>query len=108
MARTLDIGKMTKKEAIAFFKDRLTNDANWQIKGLLRVYSFQTPSEQSMQTTVQDNGVGFTGVDGEILTSFAQQVERGRTLSQKQMAILKKKMPKYAGQLYAYAMSQAK
>lgn len=108
MARTLDIGSMTKKEGIAYFKERLSNDPNWQIRGLMRIYSFQTASEQMMQATAMDNGVGFTGTDANILSSFAKQVESGRLLSQKQRDILKKKMPKYAGQLYKVALEKAK
>ena len=39
------------------------------------------------------------GADAEFLTSLAQQYERKGDLSEKQMNILYKKMPKYAGQL---------
>lgn len=89
------------------FVDRLKNDAAWQIRGLVVIYSYQTAAEQQNNATCHDNGVGFTGVDAAILSSFAQQVNKGRTLSPKQMAIVCKKMPKYARQLWMIAANKA-
>jgi len=94
---------MTKadKARVAFIKVKLANDRRWAITGLTRIYEYQTRSEQLAGTTQDHNGVGFNGVDGGILSSFAQQVHsRGYDrLSEKQMRILYKKMPKYAKQL---------
>lgn len=99
----MDISAMTKKAALQELKEKLATDPRWATRGLLRIYSFQTESEQASETTSEDNGVGFTGVDADILSSFAKQVQAGRNLSQKQMDLLHKKMPKYAGQLYTFA-----
>ena len=49
--------------------------------------------------------MGFTGIDAQILTSFASQVEKGFTLSQKQTSLLFKMMPKYAGQIFNNAVN---
>ena len=68
-------------------------------KGVLAIYAYQTAVEQSAEATNEDNGVGFNGADAPILSSFAKQLQQGRTLSAKQMAIAKKKIMKYAGQL---------
>lgn len=68
-------------------------------KGVLAIFAYQTAVEQSAEATNQDNGVGFNGADAPILSSFAKQLLKGRTLSEKQMSIAKKKMAKYAGQL---------
>lgn len=88
-----------KKDKIAFIKDKVGTNQQWAIKGLLRIFEFQTASEQATESTNEDNGVGFSGVDAEILTSFAKQISKGRNMSPKQMAIIHKKMPKYARQL---------
>ena len=88
-----------KKDRIAHIKDKVRTDANWAIRGLLRIYEDQTASEQASGHTSEHTGVGFTGVDGEILSSFAEQINKGRTMSPKQMALIYKKMPKYAAQL---------
>ena len=91
----------TKKDRISFIRERIAVSDKWAIRALLRIYSFQTAEEQDVQQTREHNNVGFTGVDAEILSSFAQQVKRTGTLSYKQMTILKKRMPKYSRQLEA-------
>ena len=88
-----------KKDRIAHIKEQVKVDARWAIRGLLRIYEDQTAEEQSVGHTREHNGVGFTGVDGEIMSSFAEQINRGRNMSPKQMALIHKKMPKYAAQL---------
>lgn len=82
------------------FKSKLAEDAVWAERALVRLYAEQTPDEQVMQETTAKNHVGFSGTDAGILSSFAQQVQRGRHLSTKQLAIAFKKLPKYAGQLH--------
>lgn len=69
------------------------------IRALRVVYNNQTESEKNSHATTDDNGVGFTGVDAELLTSFADQARVRGTLSPKQMDLLKKKMPKYWKQI---------
>jgi hypothetical protein len=90
---------MYKKDAIAMYRTKLADNPAWALRGLVKVYEMQTADEQEMEATTEHNGVGFTGVDGEILTSFAKQYIARGTLSPKQMALLYKKMPKYAKQL---------
>lgn len=73
---------------------------------MLVIYAKQTLGEQASQTTSELNSVGFSGVDAEILSSFSDQVKRGRTLSPKQMVIVFKKMPKYWEQLWDNSKNQ--
>ena len=68
-------------------------------KALLRIYENQTTEEKASQSTIKYNGVGFTGQDATILSSFAEQFKKYGRLSDKQNAILLKKIGKYAGQL---------
>ena len=89
----------TKKDRKAHIKMMLGTNPQWAMRGLIRIFRNQTDDEQRCETTKEHNGIGFTGVDAEILTSFAKQVIAGRSLSTKQLAILHKKMPKYASQL---------
>jgi hypothetical protein len=88
-----------KYQRVAFIKEQVSVDARWAIRGLLRIYEDQTAEEQACGDTRVHNGVGFTGVDGEILSSFAEQIGKGRIMSEKQMKLIFKKMPKYAAQL---------
>lgn len=69
------------------------------VRALLVIYNYQTDSEKAWGETKFDNGIGFNGVDANILTSFAQQVNARGFLSPKQMFIARKKMLKYAGQI---------
>jgi len=89
----------TKKAKIQHIRTMLGTNLNWASKGVIRIFENQTQDEQNVEGTVENNGIGFTGVDAHILTSFAKQIIKGRTMSPKQQAILFKKMPKYSGQL---------
>jgi hypothetical protein len=70
-----------------------------KVKALLWIYKYQTPGEKESYTTDNLNGVGFSGPDAFILTSFAKQVVDKQFLSEKQMSILRRKIGKYAGQM---------
>lgn len=96
----------TKTARIAFIREQVGYNPQWAVRALVRIYERQTADEQASQTTKVHNGIGFTGADAHILSSFAQQVQRGRKLSEKQMAILRKRIPKYARQLEAIASEE--
>lgn len=85
---------------IATIREKLESDARWALRGLLRIFANQTADEQAHEETNHENGVGFTGADAALLSSFAKQIEAGRTMSPKQMYLIHKKMPKYARQLF--------
>lgn len=77
----------------------LERDDRAVLKGLLRIYSLQTATEQAIENTNQHNGVGFSGYDAPFLTSLAKgYIQYGR-LTEKQMKHLRKKILRYAGQL---------
>lgn len=94
---------MTTIETI---KTKVASDPKWATRAILALFELQTAQEQDYQQTVERNGQGFNGIDAEILSSFANQVKRGRTLSQKQLAIAYKKLPKYSKQLFTLATSR--
>ena len=90
---------MTKKALLAALKERLAQDDRWALQALTVVYRNQTADEQHAQQTIEHNGIGFSGPDAEILSSFAQQYQRRGCLSRKQMNLLRRKIPSYAGQV---------
>jgi hypothetical protein len=92
-------GKVHTKASIRAMLE--ANDA-WLYRAVVAIYACQTANEQ-----VEDNGIGFNGVDGVILSSYARQLNRTGTLSKKQIIVARKKMVKYAGQLLAIAREQA-
>ena len=80
-------------------KGLIVNRDDAVIKGMLRIYDLQTESEKVFGDTHEHNGVGFSGVDGEIMSSFSEFVNKAGFLTYKQMKIARKKMLKYASQL---------
>lgn len=75
-----------------------TNDDQLK-KALLKLYEFQTSSEQAAQHTKYQNSVGFNGVDGKFLSNVAEFLKRNGYLSSKQIFRVRKSLRKYAGQL---------
>jgi hypothetical protein len=78
------------------------------IKGLVRIYQRQTEEEKVFKNAIEHNGIGFSGIDSDILAKFAEfYLEKGY-LSPKQMAITRNKMKKYWKQLLQLAESNGK
>lgn len=99
-ASTVSFASLTTKKAkIAHVREMLATSQKWAERGLIRIFENQTEDEQNSGDVVHNNGIGFTGVDAEFLTSLAKQLQSGKTLSPKQMVWVHKKMPKYAKQL---------
>ncbi len=87
-------------------KENLLKNDVWVHRGVVAIYNFQTAEEQEVEDTTEHNGVGFNGVDGHILSSFAKQIIKWNSnqkfpspLSPKQMTLARKKIVKYSGQL---------
>ena len=82
----------TKEEIKGLIESR--NDA--VIRGMKRIYDLQTEDEKENGGTYYNNGVGFSGVDGDIMSSFVEFYNKSGFLSPKQMKIARKKMLKYS------------
>ena len=93
---------MTKneKKMVEFMRVKLGTNPTCARRALIRIFENQTEYEQSAETVNEFNGIGFTKSDGQLLTSFANQLSDRGFLSPKQMNILFRRMPKYAGQLF--------
>ena len=82
-----------------YIKHKLLTDDTWLMRGVMAIYRMQTNEEKYQGRTIEYNNKGFNGVDASILSSFGMQLQRGRQLSVKQLAIARKKMLKYSNQL---------
>ncbi len=69
------------------------------LRGILVIYSLQTFDEQATRSTTKYNGVGFSGVDAEFMSSLAESIQKYGRLTDKQMTYARKKIKKYAKQL---------
>ena len=99
--------KLTKKQVLVngtiWDKEKLqelmSRNETALYTAMLRIYNKQTEDEKASEDTREWNTVGFSGVDGHIMTSIAGQYDRKGWLSPKQKVLVEKKMKKYAGQL---------
>lgn len=66
---------------------------------LKSLYGCQTAEEQTEGTTKEYNGAGFNGVDAPILSSMAEFLKKKGFLTDKQKAIVRKKLVKYNKQI---------
>lgn len=82
-----------------YIRTQLGTNPAWATRAIVKLYELQTAAEQASQTTRNVNGAGFNSTDATILSSFAEQILKGRTLSQKQLAISFKRLPKYSRQI---------
>lgn len=91
--------KWTKEE----IRDMLVKSDKALIRGLMTIHGYQTPEEQQAGVTVEDNGMGFNGLDAEFLTQMALYYIHNKYLTPGQIEWVRKKMLKYSGQLAAHA-----
>jgi hypothetical protein len=98
----------TKQEiTVEYIKQQLASNDRWAQRAVVVIYEKQTASEKTSLQTREANGVGFNMMDAEILSSFAEKLKKGWSMSPKQMAIIHKKMPKYANQLLRIVKGEA-
>jgi len=90
------------KATKTYLKNQLATNPAWALKALVKLYTYQTACEQAVGHTEEKNNVGFSGVDSEILSSFAVQINRGRNLSEKQMNIVYRRIPRYWKQVASF------
>jgi hypothetical protein len=81
----------------------LQKSDKWVMRAVTAIYGLQTLEEQTHETTINKNGIGFNATDAEILSSFAIQIKKRGFLSKKQMAIARLKIQKYSKQLLRLA-----
>jgi len=78
---------------------KMIEEDRWLYRGLLAIHNKQTADEQRCRETKEDNGVGFNGVDAQILSKYAEDYKKYKRLTPKQLAVCRNKMLKYANQL---------
>lgn len=71
-------------------------------RALVHLYNSQTSEEQCTNSVQADNGVGFTPVDAEFMSSCAKYVIRGYELTDRQLAALQKENRKGVPRIAKY------
>lgn len=98
----------TKKATLAHFKSMIECDDRWCCRALVRIYENQTDEEQVIYQVRERNGRGFNKIDANVMTAFAKRILNNQPLSERQMSLLHKRLPKYAEQLYNIAIETHK
>lgn len=93
---------------IETLKDLLKRNNKAVERAILLIYSFQTHEERTYGHTGVKNGKGFNRVDANILSSFAEQLNKGYSLSEKQINIARIRILKYTGQIFNYMLNKKK
>jgi len=104
------IKKITKKAMEVWMRHKLSTDKVWAERALYILYDCQTEEEKAIVDTAVNNGVGFTGSDGNLLSSMVKSMNLKRKVnphyrfSNNQFnKILFHKMPRYWKQIYGMA-----
>ncbi len=71
-------------------------------KCLLLLYDKQTDVEQTVEESIEENGVGFNSRDAVVLSQCAESVRNNFPLTLSTKQVLRRKMNKYATQLTNY------
>jgi len=88
-------------------KQLLSENDHAVMRAVVAIWQYQTSHEKLHMHTNEHNLVGFSAFDANILSSFAEQIGRGRSLSIKQLAVARRRMMKYVGQLARIANEKA-
>ena len=98
----------SKEQIVAQMRLNLAKSPSVRARAVVRIFQNQTKDEQSTESTNHYNKIGFTGSDAHFLTSLAKQYIRKGYLSQKQDAVLARKITKYARQLVNGSIAEGK
>ena len=97
---TLRKKKITIKVIETFIKHMLGTNDKWLYRALVRLYDKQTLDEKILESTNENNLVGFNSVDAELLSSYAKQYIDRSFLTDKQKLWCRNKMSKYWEQVW--------
>lgn len=89
----------SKKALVQGLRYQLLHNTEKARRALLLIYSKQTVSEQNSGQTLEYNCEGFTTLDAKILTGIAIFYKDHSFLTPRQDQIVKRLIPKYAGQI---------
>lgn len=93
-------------DAKKIVREMLLTNNEWLVRGMMALYNRQTSDEVASEDTKHQNARGFNSSDAMILTSFSKQWLARNWLSDNQLAIMRRKMVKYAGQLARIARGE--
>ena len=88
-------------EATQYLKKQLATNEAWTKKAVLVVMKNQTNDELQTESTLHNNGMGFTKGDGYKLCAIAKFLQERGFLTAKQLSYAQKRIVKYWRQILA-------
>lgn len=83
----------------AYIKHLVTNNDDALFKAIVCIDNMQTELERLNKQSTEDNNVGWTKVDADVMCTIAQKIKAGQQLSAGEVAKSRNKMKKYWKQL---------
>lgn len=77
----------------------VTNSSKTAKQALVLLYQNQTKTERDVGISLENNFIGFDGLDDSVLSHYAEVVVTGHELDDKQCTRLKRMLEKYVSQL---------
>lgn len=81
------------------YRAKLTTSLSEKLDGLFVVFNNQMDDEILDNSTYHSNHIGFNKADANILSMIAKDQLDGKKLSERQIAEINRRMPKYARQI---------
>jgi len=101
---TADKATQQRPATMDEIKTLISKDDSWTVGALMTIYQKQEADEQIAGSTVHQNSVGFNGFDAPILSDMARWYISKGFLSEKQIAYIRRTIPKYIQQLMAFGV----
>ena len=89
----------TQKEWKDYLQELVKTNDRALLRAIWVIYARQTVEEQIYGVSTEENGRGFSKIDAQFFTELVVQMQHGRELSPRQMAIARNKITKYWRQL---------
>lgn len=80
-------------------KNLLSTNDKMVMRSTAKLFELQTEDEKNSDSTGHNNGVGYNGTDAFIMSKFAKFFNKYGYLTEKQLAIARRKIMKYSKQL---------
>ena len=92
----------TKKDAVAFFEEKIATEDKWVVGALQTLVNYQTNEEKATRTTLDHNNVGFQPRHANFCTTAANYPR----LYSNTVAKLRDILPHYCGQLVEHCRNK--
>ena len=84
----------------------LENSDKAVLRAIVVIWNLQTADEQANHTTSNSNGVGFSYRDADFGSSLAEKIQKGYSMSDKQISAGRRMVKKYWRQLIDVAKAK--